>query len=192
MPVALRQKARQVRGAANNYSGDTNAADVALALDNDADILSVAGTVSGGGTAAAGVAVSVNEVGGDVTAQVADSTLRATGAVNVQATTSGSIESVAAGVAGGGSVALAGSNTTNAITSTVLAQMDTVTQAASSSSLRVQALDSFCALLGSFAGNVALTLGARGGVFIGLPSRSGMLRPHLIGPKPAASRSAFV
>jgi glucokinase len=30
-----------------------------------------------------------------------------------------------------------------------------------------QALDSFCALLGGFAGNVALTLGARGGVYIG-------------------------
>lgn len=30
-----------------------------------------------------------------------------------------------------------------------------------------QALDSFCALLGGFCGNVALTLGARGGVYIG-------------------------
>ena len=30
-----------------------------------------------------------------------------------------------------------------------------------------QTLDAFCALLGSFAGNVALTLGARGGVYIG-------------------------
>ncbi len=28
-------------------------------------------------------------------------------------------------------------------------------------------LDDFCALLGSFSGNVALTLGARGGVYIG-------------------------
>jgi glucokinase len=28
-------------------------------------------------------------------------------------------------------------------------------------------LDAFCALLGGFAGNVALTLGARGGVYIG-------------------------
>ena len=28
-------------------------------------------------------------------------------------------------------------------------------------------LDAFCAFLGSFAGNVALTLGARGGVYIG-------------------------
>jgi glucokinase len=38
---------------------------------------------------------------------------------------------------------------------------------ARSDALCAQALDSFCALLGSFAGNVALTLGARGGVFIG-------------------------
>jgi glucokinase len=30
-----------------------------------------------------------------------------------------------------------------------------------------RSIDSFCALLGSFAGNVALTLGARGGVYIG-------------------------
>lgn len=33
--------------------------------------------------------------------------------------------------------------------------------------LCARSLDTFCALLGSFAGNVALTLGARGGVFIG-------------------------
>jgi glucokinase len=33
--------------------------------------------------------------------------------------------------------------------------------------LCLQTLDSFCALLGSFAGNVALTLGARDGVYIG-------------------------
>jgi glucokinase len=38
---------------------------------------------------------------------------------------------------------------------------------AGSDALCVQALDCFCALLGSFAGNVALVLGARGGVFIG-------------------------
>ncbi|MDN3921964.1 glucokinase [Roseateles violae] len=33
--------------------------------------------------------------------------------------------------------------------------------------LAVRTLDAFCALLGGFAGNVALTLGARGGVYIG-------------------------
>ncbi len=33
--------------------------------------------------------------------------------------------------------------------------------------LCLRTIDSFCALLGSFAGNVALTLGARGGVYVG-------------------------
>lgn len=42
-------------------------------------------------------------------------------------------------------------------------------------------VDAFCALLGSFAGNVALTLGARGGVYIG-----GGVVPHL-GPRFFAS-----
>ncbi len=46
----LRQKANQVRNAANNYSGDTNAADVALALDNDADILEAQLAAMGGNT----------------------------------------------------------------------------------------------------------------------------------------------
>jgi glucokinase len=36
-----------------------------------------------------------------------------------------------------------------------------------SDAICAQTLDAFCALLGSFAGNVALTLGARGGVYIG-------------------------
>jgi glucokinase len=38
---------------------------------------------------------------------------------------------------------------------------------AGSDAVCVQAIEAFCALLGSFAGNVALTLGARGGVYIG-------------------------
>ncbi len=46
----LRQKAQQVRGAADNYTGDTNAADVALALDNDADILEAQLAALGGET----------------------------------------------------------------------------------------------------------------------------------------------
>ena len=38
---------------------------------------------------------------------------------------------------------------------------------AGSDALCGQTLDLFCALLGGFAGNVALTVGARGGVYIG-------------------------
>ncbi|TXI74221.1 MAG: leukotoxin LktA family filamentous adhesin [Limnohabitans sp.] len=141
-----------VKAQALSVTQSANGGAFAVSADNDADILSVAGTVSGGGTAAAGVAVSVNEIGGDVTAQMADSTLRATGAVTVDATSSGLVKSVAAGVAAGGTAAMAGSNTTNAITSTVLAKMSAVTQAAASSSLRVKALDS--STIQSFAGTV--------------------------------------
>ena len=134
--------------------------------NNDADISSLAGTISGAGTAAVGAAVSVNTIGGQVTARLANSTLRATGAVEVDATSSGTIKSVAAGVSGSGTAALAGSNTTNAITSTVLAQMDSVTQAASSASLRVQALDS--STIQSFAGTVAGGGTAAGGAAFAL------------------------
>lgn len=49
-----------------------------------------------------------------------------------------------------------------------LSAADIVTQGAvGSDALCSQTLDCFCALLGSFAGNVALTLGARGGLYIG-------------------------
>ena len=42
-----------------------------------------------------------------------------------------------------------------------------ITESAGRDALCSQTLDLFCALLGGFAGNVALTLGARGGLFIG-------------------------
>ncbi|MGV0984367.1 MAG: leukotoxin LktA family filamentous adhesin [Limnohabitans sp.] len=134
--------------------------------NNDADISSLAGTISGAGNAAVGAAVSVNKIGGNVSARVADSTLRATNAVEVDATTSGTIRSVAAGVSGGGTVGLAGSNTTNAITSQVLAQMSNVTQSATSTSLRVKALDS--STIQSFAGSVAGGGTAAGGAAFAL------------------------
>jgi glucokinase len=44
---------------------------------------------------------------------------------------------------------------------------ETITQRAlEGDALCIRTLDTFCAMLGSFAGNVALTLGARGGVFV--------------------------
>ena len=134
--------------------------------DNDADIFSVAGTVSGGGTAAVGVAVAVNEIGGDVTARLASSTLRATGVMAVDATTSGTIQSIAAGMSGGGSVGLAGSNTTNGITSTVLAQMDGVNMVVNAASMAVLARDT--STIQSFAGSVAGGGTAGGGAALAL------------------------
>ncbi|GLW06612.1 hypothetical protein Misp01_17420 [Microtetraspora sp. NBRC 13810] len=48
-----------------------------------------------------------------------------------------------------------------------LAARDIVSRAADGDTLSGRALDVFCALLGSFAGNIALILGARGGVYLG-------------------------
>ncbi|WP_210546544.1 leukotoxin LktA family filamentous adhesin [Rhodoferax sp. PAMC 29310] len=155
-----------VKAQALGLTQSTSGGAFTVSADNDADIFSLAGTISAGGTAAVGVAVSVNDIGGDVTARLANSTLRATGAVNVLATTSGTIESIAAGMAGGGTVGAAGSNTTNSITSTVLAQMDSVTQAAASGSLLVQAKDS--STIQSFAGSVAGGGTAAGGAAFAL------------------------
>jgi hypothetical protein len=133
---------------------------------NSEAISSLAGTISGGGTAGVGVAISVNDIGGSVTARAANSTLKTTGAVDLQASSSGTIRSVAAGVAGGGTVGAAGSNTTNGITSTVLAQLDTVTQTAAASSLQVLALDS--STIQSFAGTVTGGGTAAGGAAFAL------------------------
>ena len=131
----------------------TNGGAFSVTADNDSDVFSLAGTISGSGGAAVGAAVAVNEIGGDVTARVASSTVRAPGQVDVQATSSGAIKSVAAGMSGGGSVALAGSNTTNALTSTVLAQLDSTNLVVNASAVNVLARDT--SSIQSFAGTVA-------------------------------------
>ncbi|PUE20245.1 leukotoxin LktA family filamentous adhesin [Limnohabitans sp. WS1] len=160
------QLTASVKAQATSVTQATNGGAFTVSADNDSDIFSLAGTISGSGAAAIGAAVAVNEMGGDVTARVADSTLRATGALGVTATSSGTIKSVAAGMSGGGTVALAGSNTTNAITSQVLAQVSGVTQSASSSSVRVKALDS--SVIQSFAGTVSGGGTAAGGAAFAL------------------------
>jgi hypothetical protein len=160
------QLTASVKAQATSVTQATNGGAFTVSADNDSDIFSLAGTISGSGAAAIGAAVAVNEMGGDVTARVADSTLRATGALGVTATSSGTIKSVAAGMSGGGTVALAGSNTTNAITSQVLAQVSGVTQSASSSSVLVKALDS--SVIQSFAGTVAGGGTAAGGAAFAL------------------------
>jgi hypothetical protein len=133
---------------------------------NEADIDSLAGTVSGAGNAAVGAAVSVNDIGGQVTAKTTNSTLRASGAVSVLASMSGDIRSVAAGLSGSGSVSAAGSNTTNGITSTVQAQLLDTQMLSAASSLTVQARDE--SRIESLAGTVAGGGSAGGGAALAL------------------------
>lgn len=155
-----------VQAEVNNLHQSANSGALRVTATNDADIASLAGTISGAGTAAVGAAVSVNDIGGEASAKLANSVLRATGAVAVQASATGDIRSVAAGVSGGGSVALAGSNSTNGITSTVLAQLNNVRQDAASASLQVLAQDS--SRIQAFAGTVAGGGTAAGGAAFAL------------------------
>ena len=140
--------------------------DFVVRADNSANISSLAGTVSGGGNAAAGVAISVNEIGGSVTARTSDTDVRTSGDVELQATSSGTIRSVAAGMAGGASTSAAGSNTTNAITSTVLAQMQSFNTLGDAASVTVRARDT--STIESFAGSVSGSGTAGGGAAFAL------------------------
>ena len=137
---------------------------------NEADIASLAGTVSGGGTAAAGVAVSVNEIGGEVTARLRDTgvanSLRISEALTVNAQNSGTIKSAAAGMAAGSTAGAVGSNTTNAIHSAVLAQMSGINQWGDPASASVTALDN--SLIESLAGSVGVGSTAGGGAALAL------------------------
>ena len=56
---------------------------VTVRSTNDADISSLAGSVSGAGQNAVGVAVATNAIGGEVSSTVTDSTLAGSGAVVV-------------------------------------------------------------------------------------------------------------
>jgi len=140
--------------------------DFVVHADNSANISSLAGTVSGGGNAAAGVAISVNEIGGSVTARSSDTRVLTSGDIELQAISSGTIRAIAAGMAGGGSAAAAGSNTTNAITSTVLAQMKAFETAGDAASVTVRAGDT--STIESFAGSVAGSGSAAGGAAFAL------------------------
>ena len=143
-----------------------SAGDFVVRADNSANISSLAGTVSGGGNAAAGVAISVNDIGGSVTARSSDTRVQTSGDIELQATSSGTIRSIAAGMAGGSSTAAAGSNTTNAITSTVLAQMKAFETAGDAASVTVRARDT--STIESFAGSVAGSGTAGGGAAFAL------------------------
>lgn len=82
----------------------------------DADIKTLAGNVQGGGSAAVGGAVAISTIGQKREARIVDSTLSVgSGAVDVLASTSGRIDTLAVAGAGAGAGAGAFSNTSNNI-----------------------------------------------------------------------------
>ena len=160
--ATVQAEASNVRHTADFYS----TRDLSVQAINSASIASLAGTISGAGQAAAGAAIAVNDIGGEVSANLADSLLRMTDDVLVTADNSGSIRSVAAGVSGSGSMAAAGSNTTNAIHSTVQATMDSTTLWSDANTLTVRARDT--ASIQSLAGSVTGGGMASGGAAVAI------------------------
>lgn len=146
-----------------------------LAQD-ESTIRSLAGTVSGGGTAAVGAALALNFLGRTaadeaaekvVLAEVSDSALNVTGAVNVLARSDSSIQSMGVAAGGGGTFAVTGSNTTNILEDKIRAVWDDSSLVGSNSgSLKIQAKDDadIESLAGNFAGGGTAAVGAAAAV----------------------------
>lgn len=130
--------------------------------DQTASISSLAGVVNGAGTTAVGGAVAVNDIASSVTARLAHSDLRASGAVTVKAGMAGNIDSIAAAGSGAGTTAVNGSNTTNSLTSTVRASVTDLTQHLASSAFDVMARDdsTIRSLAGTVSGGGTAAVGA--------------------------------
>ncbi|QHE87193.1 leukotoxin LktA family filamentous adhesin [Hydrogenophaga sp. BPS33] len=139
-------------------------------------IRSLAGTVSGGGNAAVGAALALNFLGRTaadeaasklVLAEVSDSDLQVTGAVNVLARSDSTIQSMGVAAGGGGTFAVTGSNTTNILEDTISANwLGSSLVGANTGSLKIQAQDatSIESLAGNFAGGGTAAVGAASAV----------------------------
>ncbi|MDB5752986.1 MAG: hypothetical protein JWP65_3407 [Ramlibacter sp.] len=135
-------------------------------------IRSLAGTVSGGGTAAVGAALALNFLGRTaadeaasklVLAEVRDSDLQVTGAVKVLARSDSTIQAMGVAAGGAGTFALTGSNTTNILEDTVRAAWTgSSLEGANTGSLKIQAQDAadIDSLAGNFAGGGTAAVGA--------------------------------
>ncbi len=97
--------------------------DVTVSADTQGKTYSLAGALAIGGTAGVGAASSVNSIGGDTTAVVNGAALSNANSVAIEAANRSLIRTAAVSGAGAGSAAVAGSVTTNLISSTTGASL---------------------------------------------------------------------
>ncbi|MEH2109077.1 DUF4347 domain-containing protein [Nostoc sp.] len=132
---------------------------VQVLATNNATIQSLAGQISGAGTAAIGAAVAVNNSSSATQAYISDSSVTSTaGQIKASATGTGTIESLSAGASVSGQVALTGSVSVNNITDSFAAYTNNAN--ISANSLEIAARDE--ATIKSFAGQISVGLGAAG------------------------------
>jgi len=130
------------------------------ATRGEADIKTLAGNVQGGGSAAVGGAVAISTIGQKREARIVDSSLDVgTGTVDVLATTSGRIDTLAVAGAGGGAGAGAFSNTSNNISARTGALVQN--SGGSAGNVTVRATDD--SEINAISGGVAVAGGAGAG-----------------------------
>lgn len=127
--VAYASETADFELSASNIAGDFDNADPDDETNGRGGIRALAGAVGIGKTGGAGVAVAVNRLSGETTAQItgANAKIKARN-VTVDATGEGSIAAIAAGLGAGGKVGVAGSVVTNFIGNTTNALIDGAAQ----------------------------------------------------------------
>jgi filamentous hemagglutinin family protein len=138
---------------------------IGVHANDSATINTLAGAIAGSSDAAAGVGFALENIGANTSAGFTNSQVKASGAVNVGAASTGSIDAIAVGGALSGDVAVGGSVTANLIGNHTTATVDGLSgyggaTRASMTSLDVSATDS--AAIDSLAGALAVGLEAGG------------------------------
>jgi len=160
-----------VRAIADNVTQTTGSSSFQVWAHDGSDIDSFAGTVSGGGTAAVGAALALNFLGRTagnesankiLSADITNSSLQVSGAVQVKAHSNSSIDALGVAAGGGGTFAVTGSNTTNILQDSITAKWVGSTLVGGSGSLEVSAQDRavVSSLAGNFAGGGTVAVGA--------------------------------
>jgi Domain of unknown function (DUF4347) len=133
---------------------------VNIFASNDASIRSLAGQVSGAGSAAIGAAVAVNNSNGTTAAYITDSSVTSGGAVKISATETNSIESLSAGASVAGGAALTGSVSVNNLGNTIAAYTNNSAIATNTLEITAKNDATIKSLAGQFSGSGSVAVGA--------------------------------
>lgn len=164
---------------------------VGLAASDTSTIKSLAGAVSGAGTASAGASVAKNDIGDgakgvaaylDGTGSGATATA---GGVSLSANSNSTIESIAAAGAGAGTFALGGSITLNDIDTVAEARIGNGAQATATGAINLTATDS--STIRSIAGSVAASGSGAFGAAVATNEIGNVIRATIAGANAASS-----
>ncbi|MBD2214422.1 DUF4347 domain-containing protein [Nostoc linckia FACHB-104] len=160
--VTVNHISTQVLAYIGNNSTIQTQQNINILATNNATIRSLAGQISGAGTAAIGAAVAINNSSGLTSAYIANSNVSTGGAIKVAATGTNTIESLSAGASVSGQVALTGSVSVNNITDTITAYA--INRSLSGNSLEISAQDN--STIKSLAGQLSASLGGSVGAAV--------------------------